>query len=99
MISNIHKTVIRELKDKRPRNQILNDLIVSFCALSLNELRCSEEPVRKAMLNYVTKQLEFSFRLVQNYQDFFNDDDIEKLLPDFPDYLDMEQIKKRNMSF
>jgi len=87
MISSIHKTVIQELKDKKPRNQILNDLIVSFCALSLNELRCSQESVRKAMLNFVSKQLEFAFRLIQNYQDFLDGDNLEDLLPDYPEDL------------
>jgi hypothetical protein len=85
MISNIHKTVIKELKDKKPKNKILNDLIVSFCALSLNELRSSHESVRTAMLNYVSKQLEFAFRLVQNYQDFLNDENIDKILPEYPE--------------
>ena len=85
MISNIHKVVIQELKDKKPRNRILNDLIVSFCALVLNELRSSREPVRQAMLNYASKQLEFTFRLIQNYQDFINDENMEKFLPDYPE--------------
>ncbi|MDD3012161.1 MAG: hypothetical protein PHC34_00470 [Candidatus Gastranaerophilales bacterium] len=87
VISNIHKTVIQELKDKKPRNQILNDLIVSFCALSLNELRYSQESVKKAMMNYVSKQLEFAFRLIQNYQDFLEGDNLEDLLPDYPEDL------------
>jgi len=87
MISNVHKAVIQELKEKKPRNQVLNDLIVSFCALSLNELRYSHESVRTAMLNYVSKQLEFAFRLIQNYQDFLNGDNLEDLLPDYPEDL------------
>jgi|GEM_PF-3467993 len=85
MISKIHKVVIQELEDKKPRYRILNDLIVSFCALVLNELKHSDESIRKAMLKFASKRLEFTFRLLQNYQDFFDGKNFEQFFPDYPE--------------
>lgn len=85
MISNIHKAVINELQEKKPRQRILNDLIVSFCAVTLNELRCKHESVRIAILRLASTQLEYAFKLIQNYQDFLNDSSWEKKFADIPD--------------
>ena len=79
MISNIHRTVLCELDSKKPKYEVMNHLIVSFCALALNELRKGDSDIQAAFLKFVSAQLEFAFRLVHNYQDFLGDE-IEEML-------------------
>lgn len=79
MISNVHKTVLSELDSKKPKYEVMNHLIVSFCALALNELRNADSDVKEAFLKFVSAQLEFAFRLIFNYQSFLGDE-IEEML-------------------
>lgn len=83
MISNIHKTVIEEIKDGQPKHQVLNDLVVSFCALTLSEIKNSDDLIKESIASYASKQLEFSFRLIQNYRDITQENFLEEVFSDF----------------
>lgn len=67
MVSNIHKTVVKELENGKSNHQVLKDLMISFIAVTLKTMKSSEDSlIEKAVRNYSLKLITFASFAIQN---------------------------------
>lgn len=72
MVSEVHEFVLSQIADGKTKKQVIDDLFISYVAISINELSSKKNKDVERFSDYLTGNLNDAIRLILNSAQFLS---------------------------